>query len=77
MCTVEAKRIVGWALQGVTDQASFPLLQRLSRIHRLTFNSPLKPLPWCVLLLSSFPFILVVATKKDKKTILLRGLSRP
>jgi hypothetical protein len=23
MCTVEAKRIVGWALQGVTDQSSF------------------------------------------------------
>jgi hypothetical protein len=54
MCTVEAKRIVGWALQGVTDQSSFTLLQRLFRINRLTLDSPLKTLLWCVLTPSSY-----------------------
>jgi hypothetical protein len=54
MCTVEAKRIVGWALQGVTDQSSFTLLQRLFRINRLTLDSPLRTLLWCVPMPSSY-----------------------
>jgi hypothetical protein len=77
-CTVEAKRIVGWALQGVTDQSSFTLFtapfSNTSSHFRL---SPQSLAMVRVNAISLFLHLGYCSRERKKKTILLRGLSRP